>query len=222
MDRSIWLKEIRHETEEKYDTLWAPEYGEKWGLYPNATHQQFIQKFLGLLPQQSTVLDAACGAGRYMPTLLGQGHTVIGMDQSQGMLSRVRERFPNVQVEKMGLQEISRREEFDGAICMDAMEHVSPEDWELILGNFYRALKPQGYLYFTVEVEDESEIEAAFKRGQEAGIPIVYGEMPDEENSVYHYYPSLSQVRDWLNEAGFRLIEETFGDLYQHFLVQKK
>jgi len=138
------------------------------------------------------------------------------------MLSRVRERFPNVQVEKVGLQEISRQEEFDGAICMDAMEHVSPEDWELILGNFYRALKPKGYLYFTVEIADENEIEAAFKRGQQAGIPIVYGEIPDEENGVYHYYPSLPQVREWINEAGFRLIEETFGDLYQHFLAQKK
>lgn len=221
MDRSAWIKKQRREAEEKYDTLWAPQYGEKWGLYANTTHQQFIQKFLGLLSSHSTILDAACGAGRYMPMLLEKGHTVIGMDQSQGMLSRVRERFPNVQVEKVGLQEISHQEEFDGAICMDAMEHVSPEDWKLVLGNFYQALKPKGYLYFTVEIEDEKEIEAAFKRGQQVGIPIIYGEIP-EEDGVYHYYPPLPQVRAWLDEAGFHPIEEAFGDLYQHILVQKK
>jgi hypothetical protein len=55
MNRSDWLKEKRREAEERYDTLWAPLYGEKWGVYSNATHQQFIQKFLSLLPQPSTI-----------------------------------------------------------------------------------------------------------------------------------------------------------------------
>jgi cyclopropane fatty-acyl-phospholipid synthase-like methyltransferase len=157
MDRSDWLKEKRREAKERYDTLWAPLYGEKWEVYSNATHQQFIQKFLSLLPQHSTILDAACGAGRYLSMLLEKGHTVVGIDQSQGMLSRAQAKFPNVQVEKVGLQEMPYHEAFGGVICMDAMEHVFPEDWPLVLSNFHRALTPQGYLFFTAEIAAESE-----------------------------------------------------------------
>jgi SAM-dependent methyltransferase len=219
MDRISWLKEKRQEAQERYDTLWAPFYGEKFGLYRNTTHLRFMQEFLGLLPQRSKILDAACGAGRYLPLLIEKGHTVIGLDQSAGMLARAREKFPAVQFEQTGLQEIAYQDVFDGIICMDAMEHVPPEDWPRVLGNFRRALKEQGYLYFTVEVSGEEDVRAAFDRGKAQGIPIVYGELADED--VYHYYPSLEQVRDWLWRVGFDVWREGMGDEYQHFIVHK-
>lgn len=31
MDRVTWLKEMRCDCEEQYDTRWASLYGEKWG-----------------------------------------------------------------------------------------------------------------------------------------------------------------------------------------------
>ena len=164
MDRVTWLKELRRDCEAKYDDF-APLYWEKYGLYSNITHQQFIQEFLSLLPPNSIVLDAACGAGRYEPFLLEKGHTVIGVDQSQGMLAHAKEKFPNVQYRKIGLQEIADQAVFEGVICMDAMENVCPEDWSVVLHNFHRALKPHGYLYFTVETienADENEIQQAF------------------------------------------------------------
>ena len=66
---------------------------------------------------------------------------------------------------------------------MDAMEHVGPEDWPLVLTNFHQALKAPGYLYFTAETienADENEIRQAFDRAQNARLPVVYGEFPDE------------------------------------------
>lgn len=220
MDRNDWIKERRREAEERYDTLWAPLYDEKWGVYSNATHQQFLQKFLHLLPQPGTILDAACGAGRYMPMLLEKGHTVVGIDQAQGMLARAKAKFPTVHMEKMGLQEMIYSEMFEGAICMDALEHVCPEDWPLILHNFHRALKPHGYLYFTVEIAAEHDLEVAFRQGQDIGLPIVYGEWPNNDD-VYHYYPSISQVKEWLQQTGFELVEEGEGDGYHHFVTRK-
>ncbi len=219
MNRLDWLKKMRGEAEEKYDTLWAPLYGEKYGLYSNETHVQFIQKFLSLLPLYSLILDAACGAGRYTSMLLNGGHQVIGVDQSQGMLSKLKAKFPDIRVEKVGLQEIQYDEMFDGAICMDAMEHVCPEDWPLVLGNFHRAIKSNGYLYFTVEIADEDEIKAAFQQGQQSKLPIIYGEMPEE--NVYHYYPSASQVKEWIGGASFDLTEAGDGDGYHHIILRK-
>ncbi|HSL44267.1 MAG TPA: class I SAM-dependent methyltransferase [Anaerolineales bacterium] len=219
MDRNTWLKEMRRDTEEDYDRIWAPQYDEKWGLYSNTSHQQFLQTFLVLVQQPGTILDAACGAGRYMPMLLEKGHSVTGIDQAQGMLARAKEKFPAVHLEKLGLQEISYREMFDGAICMDALENVSPEDWPLVLHNFHRALKPSGYFYFTVEIAPEEEVEQAFLEAQKLGLPVVRGEWIND--GVYHYYPSMSQVRAWLQQAGLQIVEEGEGDGYHHFITRK-
>jgi cyclopropane fatty-acyl-phospholipid synthase-like methyltransferase len=222
MDRKTWLAEMRRECEEQYDTRWAPFYGEKWGLYSNTTHLQFLQEFLSLLPQKSMILDAACGAGRYLPVLLEKEHTVLGIDQSQGMLAHARTKFPAVQFEKVGLQEMAYGEVFDGSICMDAMENVCPEDWPLVFGNFQRALKPKGCLYFTtetIETANEDEIKQAFHRAQQAGLPVVYGEWPDEE--VYHFHPTNQRVKEWARQAGFEFIKEGEGDGYYHLIVRK-
>ncbi len=219
MDRSEWLRERRREAEERYSTRWAPLYWKTFGFYPNETHLEFIQKFKDLLPEGSTVLDAACGAGRYMPEFVGKGFTVIGIDQSEGMLARAKEMFPDVKLEKVGLQEMQFQKTFDGAICMDAMENVCPEDWPVVLANFQRALKPGGYLYFTVEMADPAEVQAAFDEAYRAELPVVYGEWINSE--VYHYYPSLEQVREWVQQAGLVILEEGEGNGYHHFLMRK-
>jgi cyclopropane fatty-acyl-phospholipid synthase-like methyltransferase len=151
--------------------------------------------------------------------LLEKSYAVLGIDQAQGMLDSAKRRFPTVQWEKMGLQEMSFVEMFDGAICMDAMEHVCPEDWPLILHNFHRALKPQGTFYFTVEIANPDEVDAAFHSAQQMGLPVVHGEWVNDE--VYHYYPTMEQVREWSGQAGFDLIEEDEGDGYHHFIVRK-
>jgi len=224
MDRTTWLMEKRRECEEQYDAVWAPLYGEgKVGLYNNATHLQFIHEFLNLLVPKSTILDAACGTGRYTSFLLEKGHTVIGIDQSQGMLAQAKAKYPGVQFEKIGLQEMAYRAMFDGAICMDAMENVPPEDWMLVLGNFHRALNLRGYLYFTAETienADKDELKEAFEKAQGAGLPVVYGENPDED--VYHYHPANRQVREWTQQAGFEILREANGEIwYYHILVRK-
>lgn len=222
MDRITWLKEMRQDCKVKYDG-YARLYWEKYGLYSNETHLEFLQEFLSLLTPDSMILDAACGAGRYLQYLLEKKHSVLAIDQSQGMLARAKEKFPGVPFEKVGLQEIIFREVFDGAICLDAMENVPPEEWALVLGNFHRALKPAGCLYFTIEtieVSDENELKDAFKRAQAAGLPVIYGENPDE--GVYHFHPTNQQVRDWCQQAGFEILKEAKGELwYYHILARK-
>lgn len=47
---------------------------------------------------------------------------------------------------------------------------------------------------------------------------------PDElgDKAVYHYHPSLEQVRTWIGQAGLAIEEEGTGNWYQHFLVRKE
>jgi len=227
-DRSIWLNDIRRALEEQEDLL-APGYDENWGeIAP--MHLRFIERFLGLCPPLAHLLDAACGTGKYWGLILTSGRTVFGIDQSLGALRQAREKYPDVPNEKVGLQEMDFDSAFDGAICMDALEMISPEDWPLVMRNLYRAVAPEGYFYFTVEIAPEGDVQAAFAEGQRLGLPVVYGEaewVPDtgyhwERGGWYHYYPRIEQVKAWVEEAGFRRIDDRFdGEEYHHFLVQK-
>lgn len=227
MDRSIWLKEIRRFNEEQ-ETLLAPSYDEHWGAIA-PLHQQLFERFLSLCPPQGHLLDAACGTGKYWPLILASGRTVFGIDQSQGALIRAQEKFPDVLSQKVGLQEIDYHELFDGAMCMDAMEMICPEDWPLSMRNLYRAIMPKRYLYFTVELTREQDIQEAFAEGKHLGLPIVYGEAEWleeggyhwERGGWYHYYPQIQQVNEWVRMAGFQVIDEQADSEYHHFLVQK-
>jgi SAM-dependent methyltransferase len=242
MERAEWLKQMRGKAEEMYDHL-SPQYWVTFGLYANETHRAYLQKFLERVPPHSTLLSAACGAGRYDGMLLDAGHSLVGIDQSAGMLARARERFPGVRYEKIGLQEMNFREAFEGAICMDAMEHVCPEDWSEVLRGFWEALKPGGVLYFTVELPEANVLEEAYEQAKSRGLPVVFGELASDvdlayervkasggsvvsgelaSKAVYHYYPSLEQVRRWIGEAGLALEDEGTGNGYEHFVVRKR
>ena len=156
MERAEWLEHMRDKVEALYDHL-SPGYWVRFGLYANETHREYLQKFLDLVPPRSDLLSAACGAGRYDGMLLEAGHSVVGIDQSAGMLARAKDRFPEVRYEKLRLQQMEFRKAFDGVICIDAMEHVCPEDWPGILRGFWEALRPDGVLYLTVVLAEADE-----------------------------------------------------------------
>jgi 2-polyprenyl-3-methyl-5-hydroxy-6-metoxy-1,4-benzoquinol methylase len=254
MDRAEWLQSIRAKAEILYDRV-APQYWAEFGFEIDADdpHQAFFQDFLAHVQPGERVLSAACGAGRFDGALARAGHAVLGIDQSASMLARARghfpaEQFPQIQYQKIGLQEMDFQAEFAGAICMDAMEHISPEDYPGILRRFYQALKPGGVLYFTAEPDwddpegdfNESEIEASYRRARALGLPVVLGEVADRidaalqeaegmefmppelsDRAVYHFYPPVEQVRAWIRQAGFAIeIDAALGG-FQHFLLKK-
>src|SRR5512147_2413220 len=156
MERTAWLNQMRSMAEALYDRF-AHYYWERWGEDVDENHREYLAKFLALVGQPGTILSAACGAGRFDGLLLEAGHSVVGIDQSAKMLASAKEHFPKVEYKKMALHEINFRESFDGVICMDAMEHICPEDYPDILQGFQKALKPSGVLYFTADREEEPD-----------------------------------------------------------------
>jgi hypothetical protein len=53
-----------------------------------------VARLAGLVRQGGTVLDAACGTGKYWPALLAAGLQVTGVDQSAGMLAQASRKHP--------------------------------------------------------------------------------------------------------------------------------
>ena len=252
MERTEWLKQMRIKAEVLYDfgaprywVKWGIDDGN------NETQREYLHKFLCLITQPSDILSAACGAGRYDGILYEAGHNVLGIDQSAGVLARAREHFPQesfprLRYEKIGLQEMDFHTVFDGIICINSMEHICPEDYPSILRAFYEALKPGGVLYFTAEteetaVDDGEELEEAYVKAKGQGLPVVPGEVVDElysaypqvmsqsdapaevwHNAVYRFYPSLEQVKLWIDQAGLIILEEGYGSAVYHFIVRRE
>lgn len=223
MNRAEWLAERRAAVEEDY-TRDAPTYDEG---YDPATqlHRQFVGRLVDTCPEGGTVLDAACGTGPYMRMVLDAGRKVVGADQSVGMVERARAKHPEVRVEVIGLQELGFEGAFDGAMCIDAMEHVPPEEWAKVLANLREALKPGGHLYLTVEeVGDRDTLDRAFAEATAAGLPAIHGEDVGDGTGGYHFYPDREKIRRWLTEAGFSLLEEAEEQIgewgYYHLLVR--
>ena len=212
MDRAAWLRERRQTTEERHDAIHAFTYDEEYGEI-GPVHRRFVADLVERCPPGGTVLDAACGTGKYFAMVLDAGRRVVGTDQSTGMLARARARYPAVPLERVGLQELAFDGEFDAVMCIDAMENIPPEDWPRVLGNLRRAVAPGGHLYLTVEQVDDEELDAEFADATARGLPVVRGE---ESRDGYHFYPSREQVAGWLDEAGLQLVAEdsSAGDGY--------
>ena len=224
-DRAAWLRDLRRVDELQEDAL-APDYDAQWGEIED-THRAFVERFLSTLPPDGRVLDAACGTGKYFGMVIASGRSLLGVDHSGAYLANAGAKFSHVRTEKHDLQDLPYRDEFDGVMCVDAMEFVPPEDWPGILERFRRALRPGGWLYLTVELVPEDRVRAANEEARRSGLPVVEGEvMWEEPGGYYHHYPSMEQVRSWLGDAGFVIEEEVEGPLhaegyaYHHVLAR--
>jgi SAM-dependent methyltransferase len=215
MDRRAWLDEQRRKTEADFDSL-APSY-DREDVEITPTHRRFVSTLLERSPVTGRILDAACGTGKYFGMILATGREVLGIDQSAGMLAEADASYPEAHTETMGLQELSFASGFDAVICVDAMENVFPEDWPLVIGNLRRALRSEGHVYLTVETKDERAIAEAFAEATAQDLPVVFAE--HVVHGYYHYYPPISQVLRWVNDAGFDVIEEgeSKGDGYGYY-----
>ena len=194
--------------------------------YPTTSHSAFVRRLVETCPTGGTVLDAPCGTGQYFEVVSATGRRVVGIDQSAGMLAQARRRGLAERVERIGLQELSFDAEFDGAMTIDAMENVPPEDWPLVLANLHRAIRVGGHLYLTVEEVDDREIDAGFADAMAKGLPAVCGEVIEGDTAGYHYYPGRDRVLGWLDAEGLDVIaaahdqEEGWG--YWHLLVRSR
>ena len=223
MNRSDWLVERRNADEAGY-TADGPTYDD--GYDPRTpTHVGFVEALVDRTPPDGWVLDAACGTAPYAGIVLDAGRRYRGIDQSTGMLARARAKWPDERFDRIGLQELAIDGECHAAMCIDAMEHVPPEDWSLVLSNLSRALLPGGSLYLTVEEIDRAEVEDRNADARSTGFPVVEGEVIVRSTGGYHFYPDRVRVEGWLTGAGFSILDQADEALdgygYHHLLVRR-
>ena len=105
--------------------------------------------------KNKSILDAACGPGKYAEILLGMGAQVTGFDISPKMIALAKERNRNKNEGSFYTHDLSEPlnslddASFDVVLCALAMHYI--EDWNPTIREFYRVLKPNGRLVISIE-----------------------------------------------------------------------
>ena len=216
--RRTFLDQRRAICRERFDTIHAPVYDDRWGSYLNPTHERCLRTLVAHLSPGARVLDAACGTGKYWPLLLADGLEVVGTDQSQAMLDVAAAKHPGVPTHRIALQDLSAAglTAFDAVLCIDAMENVGPEDWPGVVAGLRAALRPGGTAYLTVELPDPDDPDLP-DDPQETRAPLLPGEVLS--GGAYHYYPAVADAAEMLHAVGFTIDEVLEGDGYAHLLM---
>jgi ubiquinone/menaquinone biosynthesis C-methylase UbiE len=123
---------------------WAAAYDEP-GNDTIALEEPVVRSLLDDFPA-GPVLDAACGTGRHTAYLRESGrHAPIGVDASEAMLARAREKLPGVDLRRGDLTQLPLGDgSVGGAVCALALSHL-PEIGSAI-GELARVLRPGGRL----------------------------------------------------------------------------
>lgn len=116
----------------------------------------FIRKLIAIVGPLK-ILEPFCGTGRILIPLALDGHTLLGMDQSAGMLRRLRQKVRGLPIETQKRIEIVQAdvlcEEWPGGFdlvilgCNCLYELATPDEQEKCLAQAFRSLKPGGHLF---------------------------------------------------------------------------
>lgn len=134
------------------------EMAEKYNeLIDHKPHNAYYDRpnTLELIPEVKgkSILDAACGPGKYAEILISKGANVTGFDISPKMIELAKER--NKGAGSFFVHDLSmpldmfENESFDTVVCALALHYLP--DWTLTMKEFCRVLKPKGSLVISIE-----------------------------------------------------------------------
>jgi ubiquinone/menaquinone biosynthesis C-methylase UbiE len=97
-------------------------------------------------------LDIGCGTGNYTGALAQAGLNIEGIDISNTMLTKARDKFPKIQFHKTDARRLDMPDaEFDGATCILATHHINNN--KQLFNETYRILKSGYFVIFTATPE---------------------------------------------------------------------
>jgi ubiquinone/menaquinone biosynthesis C-methylase UbiE len=114
------------------------------------------------------IIDVGCGDGFFLEQLLAMGFDCAGLDVSEPMIERCRQRISSERLELVCdvIQNYQPDRPFDAAVCGETLEHI--EDDVAVLTHIHRVLKPRGILVLTVPIDmtlwSEADVSAGHVR----------------------------------------------------------
>jgi len=140
------------------------------------------------------VLEIGCGTGRHTVRLFEQKNSIVGIDLSNGMLSKAREKLPEVKFIHGDFMEYDfQKESFDKIILSLVLEHI--DDLDLFFLRLSKILKPRGEILIS-ELHPIRARKGSFAR---------FNNIKGEEISLKSIAHSENKILDATNKNGFKL-----------------
>jgi trans-aconitate methyltransferase len=144
------------------------------------------------------ILDLGCGTGDLTQKIHESGASVIGVDASEAMVSKAREKYPALTFELMDATSLAFEAQFDGVFSNAVLHWVL--EAERASEAIYRALKPGGRL--VVEFGGKGNCtqinQSIIKHIRALGYPYDDCQFP-------WYFPSVGEYAGMLERVGFEV-----------------
>ena len=146
-----WAPELANKNngfcKEGFEALIKVEQGSFWFRARNSIIQWALNKYF---PKFQSILEVGCGTGFVLQGIAQSfPHArIVGSEIYTVGLSAAVKRLPDVELFQMDARKLPYEEEFDLVGAFDVIEHILED--ELVLQNFYRAVKLGGGCLITV------------------------------------------------------------------------
>lgn len=173
--------------EESFEGLARVEAGNFWFRARNAIIVWALRKYF---PGFRSLLEVGCGTGFVLSGVAQAfpGARIAGSEIYTAGLAFAAQRLPSVELLQMDARKLPYLEEFDVVAAFDVIEHILED--ELVLQNFYRAIKPGGGCLITVP------------QHQWLWSPV-------DEDACHQRRYSAKELHTKVEAAGFRIVRST-------------
>ncbi|MBQ8814508.1 MAG: class I SAM-dependent methyltransferase [Lachnospiraceae bacterium] len=174
--------------------------------------QEFYPFTADLLPKEAgaSILDLGCGTGLELGYYFAVNPSakVTGIDLAPGMLSVLKTKFPDKQLELIQgsyFEVPFGVEKYDAAVSVESLHHFTKAEKIPLYRKLREALKPGGYFILTDYFSLSDEEERAHRRE----LQRLKAELGIEDDEFYHYDTPLTVEHETeaLIEAGFSKVE---------------
>ena len=199
---------------EAYD-IWSANYDVQPGNLMLDLDEALFPKLLAQATiQNKVVADIGCGTGRHWPKIFQkQPLSLTGFDVSEGMLNKLKEKFPEANTHKItdDLFSAVADASFDTIISTLTVAHI--ENIERALQAWCRILKANGEIIITDFHPKLLAVggKRTFKHN-------------DEQLAVKNYVHSTDRIKDILLQNGFSIVaghEISIDETMKHYYVQQ-
>lgn len=146
----------------------------------HADMSEMLSSFLGLIPQDGTVLDWGCGSGRDSLAMLQAGINVVPADLSSAMADAT-ERLTGLAVHREAFSDLDAEKTFDGIWASASLLHAAKSELPSLFEKASKALKMKGILYVSFKYGSfEGERNGRwFNDLDEAALSSVIAQVPE-------------------------------------------
>lgn len=144
-----------------FDDL-GPDYEKAFAHAP--AHLSALEWLIERLPPAARTLDVGSGTGRpTAATLIGAGHSVLGVDVSPVMVELAARQVPEAEFRCDDIRELALdADSFDGVCVFFSLLQMTRAEQSALMRRLTQALKPGGHLVLATVPADVEDVEVVF------------------------------------------------------------